>query len=354
MSEKRNLVPTWKVKIGNQDLDSAPYKGTLRRVTVNDTINGIGNAVLEFDAEFDKKNELLSASEFKLGTKVDIKLGYKDDVEKVFEGFITSFENSYTTTKKIVRVVCSNVLYKTQNGIKTRSFEKKSYSDIIKEILKEYGIDNSIEDIQGQKKYILQEDKSDFEYILSVAQKFGMNLYSNDEKVYIATDLDKKIGGKNISLEFEHNLISFKGYENVENQINECTFVGTNCAKNEKIEGKATIKDVPLQIGKENIKTPDSKYWKSIFKDDTLEAVEDAKTLAKAILQNTSMNFQTAEAKTEGENKVFPGKKIVIKTVGLHFSGTWLVERVVHDCSNEIGGFTTTVYLKRNKVGDDN
>ena len=42
MSEKRNLVPTWKVKVDENDVDNATFKGTLRRVTVNDPINAVG------------------------------------------------------------------------------------------------------------------------------------------------------------------------------------------------------------------------------------------------------------------------------------------------------------------------
>ena len=355
MSEKRNLVPTWKVKVGRSDVDNATFKGTLRRVTVNDPINAVGKAVLEFEASFGGENrkELLKESEFELGNKVEIGLGYKDNVKKVFEGFMTSFEISYTTTKKIVRVVCSNILYKTLNGKKARTFEKKCCSDILKEILREHGIDNDVEEIKIEKEYVSQEDKTDFEYILSTAQKFGMNLSCKESKVYIATDLDKKIKGDTISFEFGHNLISFKGREDVENQISRCTFVGTNCAKNERIEGAAASNDIPLQIGKESLESRVSGEWTSIFKNDTLQSNEEAKTLAKAVLQNVSMNYQRAEAQAEGENGIFPGNRIVIKAVDSRFSGTWLVERVVHDCAKVQGGFTTTVHLKRNKSGDD-
>ena len=356
MSEKRNLVPTWKVKVFENDVDNATFKGTLRRVTVNDPINAVGKAVLEFEASFGGENrkELLKESEFKLGNKVEIGLGYKDNVKKVFEGFITSFEISYTTTKKIVRVVCSNILYKTLNGKKARTFEKKCCSDILKEILREHGIDNDVEEIKIEKEYVSQEDKTDFEYILSTAQKFGMNLSCKESKVYIATDLDKKIKGDTISFEFGHNLISFKGREDVENQISHCTFVGTNCAKNERIKGAAAANDISLQIGKESLESRVSGEWTSIFKNDTLQSNEEAKTLAKAVLQNVSMNYQRAEAQAEGENRIFPGNRIVIKAVDSRFSGTWLVERVVHDIGESKGGFTTTVYLKRNKSGDDN
>ena len=219
--------------------------------------------------------------------------------------------------------------------------------------MREHGIANDVEEIKIEKEYVSQEDKTDFEYILSTAQKFGMNLSCKESKVYIATDLDKKIKGDTISLEFGHNLISFKGREDVENQISHCTFVGTNCAKNERIEGAAAANDIPLQIGKESLESRVSGDWTSIFKNDTLQSNEEAKTLAKAVLQNVSMDYQRAEAQSEGENGIFPGNRIVIKAVDSRFSGTWLVERVVHDCAKVQGGFTTTVHLKRNKSGDD-
>ena len=57
--------------------------------------------------------------------------------------------------------------------------------------------------------------------------------------------------------------------------------------------------------------------------------------------------------KMEGENRIIPGKRITVKAVGANFTGEWLVERVVHDCSNVAGGFKTRVWLRRNKTGKE-
>lgn len=355
------LIPAWKVKIGNQDLDSATYKGTLRRIIVNDTINGIGKAVLEFDAKADK-NEILKSEDFELENEVEIQLGYNGKISSVFKGRITRIENNYMANKnEMVEIVCSNILYLTLNGEKNRSFKNKTKTESIKEILNLYDIKCDIERINEDKKDdINQNHEKDFDYILSIVKDYGMYLYSkggmkpDKTEVLIGYDLDSKIGKEhNLSLEWGHNVLSFKSYEDVENQINECVFVGTDCAKNERIEAKATFNDINLKIGKNNLKC-NSKNWTTILNNSSFLSVEEAKLFAKGVLQNASMNFQKAEVLVIGNQNLFPGKRVVVKSVGAHFLGTWLVERVVHDIGESKGGFTTTVHLKRNKSGDDN
>lgn len=350
--ENRNLVPTWKVKVCNTDVDKADYKGTLRRVTVSSLINGVNTAVLEFDARYGN-DEVLQKGEFKLENEVEIKLGYKDEVETVFKGSITGFENSLSNDENgVIRVLCSDSLYKTANGIKIRSYEKKSCSDVIKEIFGLYGIKCSVEDMGEKKNYILQNGMTDLDYVMSIVKKYGMMLFQHDDTVYIGNDIDSKISAKKACLEWGHNMISFEGHESVEGQVGECTFEGTNCKKNEPINGTAGIKDVGLQVGGDAWNCKSSKNWESRFRNDSMESQEEAKVLAKAVLQETSMKFQTAFAETEGLNSIFPAKRIDIKAVGCHFSGTWLVERTVHDCCMEEGGFRTQVWLRRNKGGD--
>ena len=352
--ENRNLVPTWKVKVGNKDVDKADYKGTLRRVTVTNVMNGVNTAVLEFDARY-SKNEVLVKKDFKLEQDVEIKMGYKDEVETVFKGSVTGFETSLSNDENgVVRVLCSASLYKAANGVKLRSYEKKSHSDVIKEIFGLYGIKCSVENMGVKKNYILQNGMTDLDYVMAIAKRYGMTLFQHDGTVYIGNDIDGKINSEKVCLEWGHNMISFNAHEGIEGQIGECTFVGTDCRKNESIEGTASIKDVGLQIGGDSWKSENSKNWMSVFKNDSMESVEEAKALAKAVLQENSMNFQTAVAESEGQNKIFPAKRIVIKAVGEYFSGTWLVERAVHDCCMEEGGFRTMAWLKRNKGGDDN
>ena len=74
---------------------------------------------------------------------------------------------------------------------------------------------------------------------------------------------------------------------------------------------------------------------------------EDAKNRAKGYLQNLSMTYQTGECKCEGNYRIHPGMRVSVKYVGDYYSGEYIANHVIHEFS-VYGGFTTTVYVKRN------
>lgn len=67
-------------------------------------------------------------------------------------------------------------------------------------------------------------------------------------------------------------------------------------------------------------------------------------------MQNRSMEYQTGAVKCEGNRHIFPGMRVTVKYVGESFSGEYIAERVVHEASVS-GGFTTEVYMRRNRSG---
>ena len=60
------------------------------------------------------------------------------------------------------------------------------------------------------------------------------------------------------------------------------------------------------------------------------------------------MEYQTGAVKCEGNRRLVPGTRVTVKYVGESFSGEYIAERVVHELS-ESRGFTTEVYVKRNR-----
>ena len=70
----------------------------------------------------------------------------------------------------------------------------------------------------------------------------------------------------------------------------------------------------------------------------------------RGYLQNRSMEYQTGAVKCEGNRHIFPGMRITVKNVGDYFSGEYIAERVVHELS-VCRGFTTEVYMRRNRSG---
>ena len=117
------------------------------------------------------------------------------------------------------------------------------------------------------------------------------------------------------------------------------------------------MKNVPLKIGGEyswedNAKGYAShKVWQlssSSFTDE-----KDAMEVAKSVLLGRSLQFQSCEAKTEGNSRIRPGNRLTVKYLGRHSAGEYLVYSVEHSLSAQDGYFTTC-HLKRNFCGVSN
>ena len=80
---------------------------------------------------------------------------------------------------------------------------------------------------------------------------------------------------------------------------------------------------------------------------------KDALEVARSVLLGRSMQFQSCEAKTEGNCRIRPGNRLTVKYLGKHSDGEYLVWSVEHDFSVQDGYFTTC-HLRRNFCGASN
>ena len=135
------------------------------------------------------------------------------------------------------------------------------------------------------------------------------------------------------------------------------TATGWDMRKCSGFTATATMKDVPLKIGGEycwedNAKGYDPhKVWQlssSSFTDG-----KDAMEVARSVLLGRSLQFQSCEAKTEGNSRIRPGNRLTVKYLGRHNDGEYLVYSVEHSLSVQEGYFTTC-HLKRNFCGVSN
>ena len=148
-------------------------------------------------------------------------------------------------------------------------------------------------------------------------------------------------------------------FKNLENILIKkvVTATGWDMRKCSGFTATATMKDVPLKIGGEycwedNSKGYDPhKVWQLSSGSFTDE--KDAMEVARSVLLGRSLQFQSCEAKTEGNSRIRPGNRLTVKYLGKHSDGEYLVYSVEHDLSVQDGYFTTC-HLKRNFCGVSN
>ena len=344
--ENKTLTPVWICYVDGKRLDTK-HEGALKLIKVEDTLNGIGTCSLLFDTSAEK---LLELGTFSLESEISVHLGYKDDVEEVFDGEITDFAPKFEDGgHEMVEVICSNAMYKLAHGKHFTSTENKSCSDNIKDIIDAYSLEADVDSFGAAFEFDNISDLTDYEYIEACCQKYGKDFYAYGTKVYVKDNI--QVRSDDVIFEWGKSLINFYPVQTINNLYSEVNVVGWDSAKCEGITGNAKIADVTVKVGGSNDFTKVSKggngKWIHNIIDKTVLDSEDAKNVALGVLQKNSFKFMTAVGKSEGTYKLIPGMHVNIKYVGKIFEGEYIAESVTH-VFDTLNGYTTSFSLKRN------
>lgn len=121
--------------------------------------------------------------------------------------------------------------------------------------------------------------------------------------------------------------------------------------KCEGFTATATMKDVPLKIGGEYCREDNARGYDphKVTQINSADFTDEAEAMeiAKAVILKRSLQFQTCEAKTEGNYHIRPRNRITIKYLGKESDGEYLVSSVEHTF-NVLDGYFATCHLKRN------
>ena len=244
-------------------------------------------------------------------------------------------------------------MHRLQNAHQALSFEFKTLSEALVSRLESYGIKAQVDSF-GTKKYFVESQITDYEFLMESANKYGKTVYAHGNKVYVQDEVT--ISNEDVVLEWGKSLVYFRGRESLKGQLSGCSFVGWDSRKGQGITGRVSLGEVPVKVGggrswEDNSKAAGGR-WHSTIMEESLRDREEAVVLAKAYLQNLSMQYQMAECKCEGDQRILPGMRVTVKYVGESYSGEYIANHVIHEFS-VYGGYTTTLYLKRNMAGGE-
>ena len=329
------------------------YEGALRRIYIHDRLDFAGTASLLFGSS---PLDFCNDGTFTIGSEVSIHLGYKDDVHEVFAGEVTGFAprlDEYSAP--LMEVKMHSKLHRLNKGTRCASFEHKTPAGITRDIVQGYNLNADVEEFGPEYNYIEQKNFTDYGYIMYMAGKYGKTVYCHGNTVHVKTEIAPT--DDDVVLEWGKTIISARTKTDLAAQLSAVTATGWNMRKCSGFTATATMKDVPLKIGGEYCWEDNAKGYdphkvgqlsSSSFTDE-----KDAMEVARSVLLGRSLQFQSCEAKTEGNCRIRPGNRLTVKYLGKHSDGEYLVQSVEHDFSVQDGYFTTC-HLKRNFCGVSN
>ncbi len=313
-------------------------------VIISKSVNKIPYAqIILLDGDPAAEDFPLSNEEFFIpGKEIEIKAGYHGDVETIFKGIVIKHGLKAKRDKPPVLVVeAKDVSVKMTSGRKNRYFTEMTDNELIEDIISEYGQNNIVENTSETHKEMVQYYCTDWDFIVSRAEKNGMLVIPDDGEIKIKKPTIESqailtlIYGATV-LEFElemdarNQYSSIKGnswdYSNQEVVESEAEDPGIDQAGNLQEEDLAEVIDL------ENLEL---KHGGRVSEQE-LQAWADAAAL------KSSLSKIRGRVRCKGFSEIKPGDTIELEGVGERFYGKMFVSGITHQFADN--QWTTDIF----------
>lgn len=301
---------------------------SLVSASVRLALNRIGKATLKFNAgdmdkqTFDESDDSL----FKPGNSIRLDAGGVDRQETLFEGSIIGLRIlTGKDFRSYMMVECRDCAYAATQGRKNRIFEKKKDSDIIKEVLKEYG-SVDVDATAYQHPTLVQYYCSDWDFALSRADACGLFVFTEGDKIKVKKP--EVSGSPVLTVTYGEDITAFDLELTTDDQFTQYEAVSWS---------PNTQKAVKVSASSPSLNKQGDLQPKSIASGSSMLLQTDAPTEEKALKQwADGMALKAALARYQGSvsfygsAKVKPGCIIELKGLGKRFNGNLFVGSVTH------------------------
>ncbi|MGE0019604.1 MAG: type VI secretion system tip protein VgrG [Draconibacterium sp.] len=178
------------------------------------------------------------------GNEIEISAGYHFEEEVIFKGIIIKQNLKIRTDHSLLIVECKDVLVKLTVGRKSKYFTEMKDSEIIEEIISDYGIDKEIEPTDVQRKELVQFNVTDWDFCIMRAQVNGKVCIANDGKLIVKSP--GYDGDEVETVAFGATLLDFDAEMDARTQLSGVTGYSWDYAAQELVEVEAAAPSVNL------------------------------------------------------------------------------------------------------------
>jgi phage protein D len=354
-------VPAFEVKLKGQpvgrdvirDIISVSYKDNLLEIdSFEITINN-------WDAEtrgFKYSDDRL----FDPGGKIELSMGYRNDMRLMLTGEITSLRPSFPASGGGTLAVSGlNQLHRFRTSQVSDTYLNKTDSEIAEIIgtrLTGVVVKGAHLNTEPRIPYLLQDNQYDIVFLMERARRVGYELVvvepQNGGKTIINFAPSTNVRRLSYRLTYGKSLIEFQPELTTANQVSKVTVRGWDATKKEKIEKTVTraelaTKGVGSDGGQEAI-DQQIEQKEEVVTDRPVQTPEEAAKLAKEILEGIAKDMVKGTGSVPGLPDIRAGTVLLIDGLGKRFSGRYFVMGTTHTIGDS--GYTTQFECRREEV----
>lgn len=284
---------------------------------------------------------------FDLGKEVDISAKSGEDLGgeegHLMKGEITALEPMFLAEGEMSFIVRGySKAHRLHRGKKSRTFLKRTDSDIVQKIAGEVGLKAIVDSTSVRHDYVIQSNQTNMEFLQARAARLGYKVFATDKELHFKKGEATLGEGPEVSFK-DNTLREFRPILATTHQPDKVTVMSWDMKQKKVIKAEASLNSALNQGG---IGKPGGEVAKSAFGAAEMVVVnqnvatpDEAKALAKGIANDLSNEFIQAEGVCYGNPKVRAGYTLTIKGVGNRFSGKYFITAATHTL--EGGSFET-------------
>ncbi|HEX8242479.1 MAG TPA: hypothetical protein VF541_03240 [Longimicrobium sp.] len=284
---------------------------------------------------------------FRVGGKVEIKMGPLGQQELLMVGEITGLEPAWTGRRSLFTVRGYDRLHRLRRGRKTRSFLEVKDSQVAQQIAGELGLQAEVEDSGEVHPYLFQNNQTNVDFLLMRARAVGFELQVDDRTLFFRKRRYDR--GKVVSLEWGKELESFHPVLTSVPQAQKVVVRGWDRKNKEALVGTASAGDISNLMQGSALGAKDAQTFGDAevrVVDQPVASAAEAEQMAKGILEGIALTYVTGEGTTVGNPAIRAGTVIELTELGKRFSGLYYVTATQH--VRDSLGFRTHFTVRRN------
>lgn len=331
---------------------SAKLLPRVMSASVDLAVDKTGMLTLEMES-YDKRkdeahwmdNELVDA-----GKEIEVKMGYGNNVKSLFFGDIMGISASLSPAEPpTLTIRAYDRRHRLEIYTGSRHFEKKTYSDIARDVAKAAGLTSDPASSKVIHEYVEKINQSDMEFLEKLAREINYHVMVVGKTLEFGPVANKD--NEIMTLSLENDLMEFTVDLSLALHPGDVVVRGWDPTEKKEIVGKAGSGTEETKMGGSvSASQLYAKHFGPVAAEITNHPVRtkaEADQLANARLNEMALGLIEATGSIMGNTQVVPGKVIKITGAGNRFSGRYYVASATHRIDHK-NGYRTNFTARRN------
>ena len=307
----------------------------IQSVDISLSLTEASTAVIHLNNVYDPVKRSLDSkikNKFKLGTVVEVGIGYSSEIQKVLKGYVESLRVSFGSNTSLVITVADVRRLMMISGEKNIRHDVSNYSDAVQKVLGEYSKLCTAEIEATDNKLVngIYQSTNDYQFIMNElvnAGCYGMEFLVVGDKAYFRKSHGKE--GAICSLELGKGLEGFNtGRTYMDLQVDAIGY----CQDDGVVRASAKIKS------EDTVSLMPSTPVHTIV-SPTLNTQDKVSMCAKSYADRMLAREQNGSGVCVGLPVLVPGRYVEVVMLEKMVNKTYYIQRVTHRIGE--GGFVT-------------